>query len=85
MDFVVSVLGNGVKLISQDTVPLSIWCAANYADSFEEALWTAVSALGDRDTICAIVGSIVILNDSNIPHQWEPYIEKLEESVFLSI
>lgn len=45
-------LGNGEKLISQDTVHFTIWCAANYADSFEEALWRAVSALGDRDTIC---------------------------------
>lgn len=54
-------LGNGSKVISQDTVPFSLWCAARHLDSFEEALWTTVSALGDRDTTCAIVGGVVAL------------------------
>ena len=28
----------------------------------EDALWLTVSGLGDRDTTCAIVGSIVVLS-----------------------
>jgi ADP-ribosylglycohydrolase len=54
-------LGNGSQVISQDTVPFSLWCAARHASHFEEALWTTVSGLGDRDTTCAIVGGIVSL------------------------
>ena len=67
-----SVLGNGMKLTSPDTVPFSLWCAARHLDHFEEALWTTVSGLGDRDTTCAIVGSIVILGHtlSAIPGEW---------------
>ncbi|WP_218155285.1 ADP-ribosylglycohydrolase family protein [Chitinophaga sp. YR627] len=39
---------------------------------YENALWTAVSGLGDRDTIAAIVGSIVVLSAGidSIPAQW---------------
>lgn len=55
-------LGNGSKVICSDTVPFSLWCAARHLDNFEEALWTAVSGLGDRDTTCAIVGGIVALS-----------------------
>jgi ADP-ribosylglycohydrolase len=52
-------LGNGSMVICQDTVPLCIWLAARHLDDYVEALWTTVSALGDRDTTCAIVGGIV--------------------------
>jgi len=54
-------LGSGSRVISEDTVPFSVWCAARHLDSYEEALWTTVSGLGDRDTTCAIVGGIVVL------------------------
>ncbi len=54
-------LGNGSEISAQDTVPLCIWCAARHLDDFEEAMWNTVSALGDRDTTCAIVGGIVAL------------------------
>lgn len=57
----VALLGNGSQVISSDTVPYSIWCAARHLDDFEGALWTTVSGLGDRDTTCAIVGGIVAL------------------------
>jgi ADP-ribosylglycohydrolase len=81
---VVSILGNGVKMTSQDTVPFALWCVAQHLDNFEEALWKAVSALGDRDTICAIVGSIVILSasENTIPKIWLGKVEKIEESIF---
>lgn len=77
---VVSALGNGSKLMAQDTVPIALWSAAHHLDHFGNALWKAVSALGDRDTICAIVGSIVILSaeSSTISSLWldsvEPYL-----------
>ncbi len=82
IDFVVSVLGNGTKLTAQDTVPFCLWCAAYFYTSTEEALWTAVSALGDRDTICAIVGGIVSLFADEFPQQWLNYMERPEDSEF---
>ena len=82
IEFVVSVLGNGIRLTAQDTVPFCLWCAAYFYTSVEEALWTAVSALGDRDTICAIVGGMVSLVADEFPQQWYHYMEQPEESVF---
>ncbi len=54
-------LGNGSQVISADTVPFALWCAARHLDDFDGALWTTVAGLGDRDTTCAIVGSVVIV------------------------
>lgn len=82
IEFAVSVLGNGIRLTAQDTVPFCLWCAGYFYDSVEEALWKAVSALGDRDTICAIVGGLVCLFADRIPRQWLGYMERPEESVF---
>jgi ADP-ribosylglycohydrolase len=68
----VSVLGNGSGVISQDTVPFALWCAARHLMHFEEALWTTVSGLGDRDTTCAIAGGIVSLavGREALPSEW---------------
>jgi ADP-ribosylglycohydrolase len=67
----VSVLGNGTQLTSQDTVPFVLWCAAKHLGAFEEALWTTVSGLVDRDTTCAMVGGIVALHAAaKIPQAW---------------
>lgn len=65
------VLGNGSAVSAQDTVPFCLWAAAN-APSFEEGLWTTVTALGDRDTTCAIVGSMLALKfgPAAIPQSW---------------
>jgi ADP-ribosylglycohydrolase len=52
-------LGNGSRVIAQDTVPFCVWSAAKHLDRYEEAMWGTVAALGDRDTTCAIVGGIV--------------------------
>ncbi len=82
IDYAVSVLGNGMMLTAQDTVPFCLWCAAYHYASVEEALWTAVSALGDRDTICAIVGGMVSLYADELPQQWLDYVERPETSVF---
>lgn len=82
MDFVVSTLGNGIKLTAQDTVPLCLWCAAHFYTSMEEALWITVSALGDRDTTCAIVGGMVALYADELPAHWLRYMERPEDSEF---
>lgn len=81
---IVSILGNGTQLTAQDTVPFALWCAAHNLTRYEEALWTAVSGLGDRDTIAAIVGSIVVMSaDTNlIPLQWIEQAENIDDSVF---
>ena len=65
-------LGNGSRAIAADTVPFALWCAATWPGNYEEALWHTVSALGDRDTTCAIVGGIVILRTgpASIPREW---------------
>lgn len=70
--FAVSVLGNGTALSAQDTVPFALWCAGTHLDDFEQALWLAVSGGGDRDTLCAMVGSIVVLSTgtAGIPSAW---------------
>jgi ADP-ribosylglycohydrolase len=53
-------------------VPFCLWAAAHHRGSYEEALWTTVSGLGDRDTTCAIVGGIVAMSAGveSIPKIW---------------
>lgn len=84
IDTVKTILGNGSKIMTQDTVPFAIWCAAHNLSHFENALWKAVSILGDRDTIGAIVGSITILSSDpkGIPAIWVNSVENFETSVF---
>ena len=68
----VAVLGNGAKISAQDTVPFCLWAAAHNLDDYQDALWTTVSGLGDRDTTCAIVGGIVAMSAGvgSIPKSW---------------
>lgn len=56
-------LGNGSRIISEDTVGFSLWCVGRHLGSYEETMWTTVSGLGDRDTTCAIAGGIVVHTD----------------------
>ena len=67
-----SILGNGSGVISSDTVPFCLWCAARHATDYQTAMWATVSAMGDRDTTCAIVGGIVALSAGreSIPVEW---------------
>lgn len=81
----IKILGNGTKMTAQDTVPFAIWCAAHNLYDFENALWKAVSVLGDRDTICAIVGGIVAQTADNIPQFWLDNVEDFEKSVFRNV
>ena len=60
--FAGAVLGTGLGISAQDTVPFALFCAAEYPTDLREALWQTVSAMGDRDTTCAIVGGIVALS-----------------------
>ncbi|GAB5525342.1 MAG: hypothetical protein Roseis2KO_32140 [Roseivirga sp.] len=83
-DSLSSILGNGSQMLAQDTVPFVIWCAAHYSQNFEEALWRAVAVLGDRDTICAMVGGITIMSapESTVPQDWLKSVEDYETSIF---
>lgn len=75
-----SALGTGRRVLSWDTVPFALWCAARHLESYAEALWTTVSGLGDRDTTCAMVGGIVVLavGRDQIPREWLSAREPLE-------
>ena len=68
----VAALGNGAEVSAQDTVPFCLWAAAHHLDDYQDALWTTVSGLGDRDTTCAIVGGIVAMSAGfeSIPKSW---------------
>ena len=72
-----AILGNGLGVICEDTVPFCLWVAARFSTSFEEAMWATVSALGDRDTTCAIVGGMVILRagEESVPSAWRARLE----------
>ncbi len=77
----IAVLGNGEKISAPDTVPFSLWCASHHINNFAEALWLTVSALGDRDTTCAIVGSVVAnyTGLEGIPQDWRSSREPLPD------
>lgn len=62
-------LGNGSGVSSPDTVPLCLWVASRRQGRYEDALWETVTALGDRDTTCAIVGGILAMS-TEVPEPW---------------
>lgn len=83
----VRALGNGSRVISEDTVPFCVWSVARAVedgsrageDLFEEAMWTTVSGLGDRDTTCAIVGGVLACSPrASVPRAWRASREPLE-------
>jgi ADP-ribosylglycohydrolase len=68
-------LGNGARVLAQDTVPFTLWAAATYLHDYPRAITACIEAGGDVDTTAAIVGGIVasftgIGNDGGIPHEW---------------
>ncbi len=81
----IDVLGNGSRVSAQDTVPFVLWCAGQYLDNFEEALWLTASGLGDVDTTCAMVGGIVAAytGTEGIPLEWRQARESLPSWPFL--
>ena len=77
------ILGDGTLIRASDTVPFSLWCARRHWNSYEAALRAALAGCerndADRDTICAIVGSIVVLTTGveSIPAEWRSNREPL--------
>lgn len=69
---VARMIGNGSAITAQDTVPFTVWCAAEYLDDYETAMWQTIQAQGDVDTNCAIVGGIVAgyVGLEGIPNEW---------------
>lgn len=67
-------LGNGSRVIAQDTVPLTIWVAATHLDNYPAAITTCIAADGDIDTTSAIVGGIVAAytgpGPTGVPQTW---------------
>lgn len=83
IELLVKTLGNGIKMTAQDTVPIVIWMLSRYRNNFEECLWNTVSALGDRDTTCAMAGGISILCcDENTIPDWKSNVENWKKSRF---
>jgi ADP-ribosylglycohydrolase len=78
---VVSMIGNGSRISAQDTVPFVLFCAGEWLDNYEEAIWKTMSGGGDVDTTCAMVGGIVACYTGleGIPKQWLAQCEKLPQ------
>ena len=74
-------LGTGLDVAAHDTVPFCVWVAARHLHSYEDALWTATSLVGDRDTSGAIVGGIVVLatGEDAIPVLWRAAAEAIPD------
>jgi ADP-ribosylglycohydrolase len=66
------VLGNGRPAIAQQTVPFSLWAAAESLTDFEYAVEQTSRVGGDIDTNCYIVGGIVVMATGveSIPANW---------------
>ncbi len=72
-------LGNGSQVISSDTIPFAVWCAATHLADYAGALWACGEVGGDIDTTCAIVGGIVVgaVGVAGIPVSWRAAREPL--------
>jgi ADP-ribosylglycohydrolase len=78
IDDVIARLGNGRRVLAQDTVPFALWCARHFMEDYAGALWTVVSRLGDCDTLAAIVGGLVALHPrAVVPAEWRARRESL--------
>lgn len=76
-------VGTGREVAAHDTVPFAVWAAARHLDHYEDALWTATSQVGDRDTVGAITGGIVVMaaGEASIPAAWRDAMEPLPDPV----
>ncbi|MCD0477017.1 ADP-ribosylglycohydrolase family protein [Chryseobacterium sp. LC2016-29] len=83
IELLIKTLGNGINMTAQDTVPIVIWMLSRYRNNFEECLWNTVSALGDRDTTCAMAAGISILccDGDSVP-DWTKNVENWKNSRF---
>lgn len=83
------VLGTGLHIRADDTVPFALWCAFNHIDDYGAAQLAAIegfaSPASDRDTVCAIVGGVVgaACHPETIPEAWrsrrEPFPDDIDE------
>jgi ADP-ribosylglycohydrolase len=75
-------LGRGHEIAAHDTVPFCLWAILRNLRDYEAGLWDTVSAGGDRDTTCAIVGSVLALAApaSTLPREWVAAREPLNEA-----
>ncbi|MFJ6616132.1 ADP-ribosylglycohydrolase family protein [Kitasatospora sp. NPDC091335] len=66
------VLGNGSRTSAADTVPYALWCAARNLADYRTALWEAIAAGGDMDTVAAVTGGAVAAHTGTggIPRAW---------------
>jgi len=78
---VTGMIGNGSKISAQDSVPFVLFCAGEWLDDYEEAIWQTMSGGGDADTNCAMVGGIVacFVGQDGIPQKWIAQREKLPQ------
>ncbi|MFD8784327.1 ADP-ribosylglycohydrolase family protein [Kitasatospora sp. NPDC059599] len=69
---VAKVLGNGSRTSAADTVPYALWCAARRLADYPAAVWEAVAAGGDMDTVAAITGGVVAARTgtAGVPEGW---------------
>jgi ADP-ribosylglycohydrolase len=74
-------LGTGLDVAAHDTVPFALWVAVRHLRSYEDAIWTATAQYGDRDTLGAIVGGIVVMatGEDAIPVLWRAAIEPVPD------
>ncbi len=77
---VVQAVGNGSRIICQDTVPFCIWAAVRHLDDYQTAVVQTIRGRGDIDTNAAIVGGIVALavGQEGIPQDWRDGREDLK-------
>ncbi|MFE4517911.1 ADP-ribosylglycohydrolase family protein [Kitasatospora sp. NPDC056783] len=69
---VAEVVGNGSRTSAADTVPYALWCAARHLTDYRAAVWAAIAAGGDMDTVAAITGGVVAARTGTrgIPAAW---------------
>jgi ADP-ribosylglycohydrolase len=76
-------LGTGLRVCAHDTVPFALWCAFGNLSDYRAAQMSAMAGFesnaSDRDTICAIVGSVVAMScrPETIPVDWMAQRESL--------
>lgn len=79
-----ALLGNGSRTSAADTVPYALWCAAHWLTDYPAAVWAAIGAGGDVDTVAAITGGVVAARSGSagIPAHWLAAREPLPDWTF---
>ncbi len=74
-------LGNGSRVLAQDTVPFCLWVVTRHLTDYERAVRSCVAVGGDMDTTAAITGGIIAAHTglNGIPAKWLAAREPLPE------